>query len=610
MATMEHDVAVAMQHINFGRIAEAEKLAGPLLEQYPLEPQVLHIQGLIFYRKMAFKDAIEQFSKAVQIDKQNPLYLGNLGEAYRRDRQFDKAMETFSKAIEIMPEFLMGHLGIANTLRDQGKHKEAISKFRLALAINSTFAPAYHYLGLTFADMDRQKEAIPLLRKALALRPGYLEAQLSLANVMEMDGQSDEALAIYRTLLKKMPNHIGIHNNVGNILKNKGEIDESIVHFEKAMELDPDNVSAYYNLSRARQDPESEDLDRLEKMVVDPRLNNEQHCSLHFTLGKIYDDLGDYEKAFNHFKTGNELDTRDKPFDPRQFAFVVERLIATFNQEFFAGRKGFGSESTLPVFILGMPRSGTTLVEQTLASHPRIFGAGELNNIGQIINSLPQRQGKLAGYPECATLIDAISACQLGEEYVSYLRSVGGDAERVTDKMPGNFINLGFIATMLTRARIIHCQRHPLDTCLSNFFQHFAQVMPFSRNLTFLGNYYRGYHRIMQHWHKVLPLKIFDVSYEDMVTDHEGMTRKILDFIGLEWDDACLEFQKTKRSVKTASNWQVRQPVYTSSVERWKNYDLFIGPLREALGDVLPDYPAATQDQQDEPATDVQTDTI
>jgi len=585
MANLEQDLALIMQHINFNRLKEAEDLCHPLLAAYSLEPQVLHAAGLIKYKRVDYPGAIDLLSKAVQIDKKNPLYFGNLGEAYRRNRQFDKALASFEEAIAIMPEFLMGHLGIANTLRDQGKFKEATARFRLALAINPTFAPAYHYLGLTFADQERLKEAIPLLRKAVALRPGYIEAQLSLANVLERDGQSEEALERYREVLEKLPNHVGIINNIGSILKNMGHIDEAVAHFEKALALDPDHVAAYYNLSRARVGSNDEELARMEKMVTDDRLSPEQQCSMHFSLGKLYDDLGNYEKAFYHFKRGNEMDTRDKPFDPKLHSFAVDRMMATFNREFFAGRRGFGSESTLPVFVLGMPRSGTTLVEQTLASHPQVYGAGELNNIGQIIGALPSLQGRLAGYPECATLIDAVSACQLGEEYVAYLRSVGGKAARVTDKMPGNFINLGFIALLLPHAKIIHCHREPLDTCLSCFFQHFAMVMPFSRDLTFLGNYYRDYKRIMEHWHRVLPMPIFDVRYEDMVADHEGMSRKLIEFIGLEWNDACLNFHKTERTVKTASNWQVRQPVYKSSVARWRHYDPFIGPLREALGD-------------------------
>lgn len=586
--SLDQALAQAMHFLSINKIKDAEKLTKDMLKQFPLEPQVLHVMGLVEYKKDNLKTAIEQMEKAVQIDKRNPLYFGNLGEAYRRDRQLDKAMAAFERSLIIMPEFLKGHLGVANTFRDMGKREEAVARFRLSLAINPKFAPAYHYLALTLLDAERIKDAIPLLRKAVALRPNYYEAMLSLANTLEMAGELTEALTIYDTLIERLPNNIAIHNNMGNILRNLGKIDEAITHYEKALELDPDHVSAYYNLSRSRVGSGKKDLARMESMFDDARLNNEQKCSLHFTVGKIYDDMGDYKKAFDHFDTGNKLDTRDKPFDAKQHSMAVERVMATFNQEFFANRKGMGSESDLPVFILGMPRSGTTLVEQTLASHPLVFGAGELSNIGQLVASLPERQGKLASYPDSATLIDAITACQLGEEYVAYLKSVSeGTAIRVTDKMPGNFMNIGFIAIILANAKIIHCQRHPLDTCLSNYFQHFTQVLPFSRNLADLGSYYRDYLKIMEHWHTVSPLPILDVPYEEMANNHEEMSKKIIEFVGLEWDEACLNFHKTKRPVKTASNWQVRQPVYTSSVARWKNYDAFIQPLKDALGDAL-----------------------
>lgn len=597
----EQALAQAMHFLNIGKLKEAEKLVKEQYEKYSLEPQVLHAMGLVSYKKENFKGAIEQMEKAVQIDKKNPLFYGNLGEAYRRNKQLNKAMAAFEKALVIMPEFLKAHLGVANTFRDMKKYPEAISRYRLSLAINPQFAPAYHYLGLTFVELEKVNDAIPVLRKAVALRPGYMEAQLSLANTLEMTSQYEEALQIYNMLVEKLPNNIAIHNNMGNILRNLGRIDEAVEHYQKALTLDPDHVSAYYNLSRSRVGSDENELDRMEKMFKDPRLSVDQKCSLHFTLGKIYDDRGEYSKAFAHFHKGNELDTREKSFDAKQHSLVVDRIIATFSQEFFANRKGMGSESELPVIICGMPRSGTTLVEQTLASHPRVYGAGELNNIGQLIAKLPDIQGKLAGFPDSATLIDAITACKLGEEYVAFLKSVGGEAARVTDKMPGNFMNLGYIALFLTNVKIIHCARNPLDTCLSNYFQHFTQVLPFSRNLSDLGHYYRDYLRIMAHWRQVLSLPILDVHYEEMASNHEEMSRKIIEFVGLEWDDVCLDFHKTDRPVKTASNWQVRQPVYTSSVARWKNYDEFIGPLKKTLGDALPDESESGEEKSSRP---------
>lgn len=219
------------------------------------------------------------------------------------------------------------------------------------------------------------------------------------------------------------------------------------------------------------------------------------------------------------------------------------------------------SESELPVLIFGMPRSGTSLVEQILSSHPDVHGAGELDTLGRIVAAMPATMGDHAGYPEVAGMLDAATACKLGEEYVSRLRTHDAKAGRVTDKMPENFLSLGFVALLPPNARLIHCRRQPMDSCLSCYCQHFTSIMPFSRDLTDLGRYYRDYERLMAHWHDVLPLPILDVQYEEVSEDQEGMSRKIVAFCGLEWDDVCLDFYKTKRPVKTASRMQVRRPI-------------------------------------------------
>jgi tetratricopeptide (TPR) repeat protein len=589
MISMEQALAQVMHLINTNNIDEADKIISEQLKAYPLEPQVLHAAGLVAFRKNNMKEGISLVEKAVQIDKKNPMYLGNLGEFYRRDRQFDKAKESFEKALAIMPEFLKAHLGMANTLKDQKKYAEAVSRFRLALAINPSFAQAYNYLGQMLVEMEKPDDAIPLLRKAVGLRNGYVEAQVNLAAALEMTGEPEEALEIYKSVLERMPKQVGILNSIGTILRNLGKMEESVEYFEKALALDPDNVGTYYNLSRSKVGSDPKELDKMEKLFDDKRLNDNQKCSLHFTMGKIYDDNKDFKKAFHHFKAGNDLDTREKSFDPRMHHINVSRLMSVFSKEFFDNHQGMGSESTVPIFVVGVPRSGTTLTEQTIASHPKAFGAGELNYVGKLIHTMSASQGNLANYPESVTMLDAMTACKLGEDYVRYVRSLGGkEVKHITDKMPGNFMNLGLIALILPRAKIIHCTRNMLDTSLSCYFQHFTQVMPFSRNLRDMGFYCREYSRIMKHWHEVLPSPILDVAYEDMVADHKGMTKKILDFIGLEWSDDCLDFHKTEREVRTASTWQVRQPVYKSSLDRWKNYDEFLAPLRQAIGEELP----------------------
>ena len=596
-ASAERDIVQAMQHVGSGRLEQAELIFRRVLGQRPADDTALHGLGLVAYLRRHYDEAMDFFTRAIQIESNNPQYHSNLGEALRRAKRPQEALERFERSVVLKPDFLKAHLGVGNTLRDLGRHEEAISRFRLALAIYPNFAEAYHYLGVAFMEQDRLDNAIPLLRKAVALRTGYADAQLSLANALETAGESDEALAIYQEILERDPDNTAVHNNVGNILKNMGRMDDAVSHYRHALELDPDHAPAYYNLSRAQVGASGDDdVKRMETMLEDQGLSDERRVNLHFALGKIFDDLGVHDKAFDHFRKGNGLDRRGEPFIAAQHSAAVDRLMAVFSGEFFANRKGLGSESELPVFILGMPRSGTTLVEQSLASHPKVHGAGELDFIGRIIASMPNALGGFAGYPECATLIEAMTACKLGEDYLSRLRGFGRNAVRITDKMPGNFLNLGFIALMLPNAKIIHCRRQPLDVCLSCYFQHFTNVMPFSRDLADLGHYYRDYHRLMAHWRQVLPVPMLEVPYEEMVADHEGTTRRIVEFAGLEWDDACIEFHTTERPVKTASSWQVRQPIYTTSVERWRKFEAFIGPLKEALGDVLPeDRPPASR---------------
>jgi len=589
VTNLDQNLAQAMQHLNQNRIEEAGKIAAELLEEFPVEAQVLHLTGLVEFKRGNYTAAIKEMEKAAQISKRSPLILGNLAEAYRRDSNLEKALEVFERSLIIMPEFLKGHLGVANVLKDMKRYPEAISKYRLALAINASFAPAYHYLGVLYHEIERTKEALPLLKKAVSLRKGnYPEAQIVLANLLEWDGQTEKALALYHKLLEGMPNQPGILNSVGTILRNLGRIDESLEYFEKAKKLNPNQPGGYFSASQTDSEENAGDIAHMEKILKGKKLAPEHRCSIHMTLGKMYDDIGDYKKAFHHFKSGNDLDERDKAYHPKQHEMSIERVKNIYSADFFENNKDVGSDEETPVFVVGIPRSGTTLCEQTIASHPDVVGAGELTLIAKQIGILQEKQGNMAAYPECMSMLDPVTACQLGDGYVDDLRLLGGETSRfITDKMPGNFMNVGFIATILPNAKIINMKREPLDSCLSCYFQYFAQVMPFSRNLEYAAHYYRNYLKIMAHWEAVLPNQVMTVNYSDLVEDHEGTTRKMLDFIALDWNDSCHNFQDVERSVKTASSWQVRQPIYKSSLARWKNYAPYIGDLISGLGDDL-----------------------
>jgi tetratricopeptide (TPR) repeat protein len=582
---VEAAVARAIGLAQAGDLAKAEELCRELLARHPHSAAALHAFGVVAYMRKDYADAIDRFAQATSIEGANPQYLSNLGEAQRRAGRPEEALATFEKALLNRPEFLKAHLGVANALRDLGRYAEAVARYRLALAVDPTFAEAYHYLAAEFMRQGRNADAIPLLRKALALRGSYKDAEILLANALEAENETEEALAIYRAILERDPNNTAVLNNVGNMLKALGRMDEAVAHYQKALAVEPNHVQAYYNLSRAQvATPDAAEVERMERLVEEPGLTAEQRVNVHFALGKIYDDAGDYAKAFRHFRLGNEIDRPEQTFDLAAHGALIDRLIATFTADFIASREGFGSESDLPIFVVGMPRSGTTLVEQTLASHPAVHGAGELSHLGRIVLSLPAALDRLGDYPECVAHLDAVTACRLAEEYLTELRHLGQGKRRVVDKMPGNFLHLGVIALLLPRARVIHCRRDPLDTCLSCYSQRFTGGMPFTKDLAVLGRYFRDYERLMAHWRRVLPLSLLDVRYEDMVADHESMSRIIVDFSGLEWNDACLAFHTTERQVKTASSWQVRQPIYTHSVERWRRYEAFLGPLQEALG--------------------------
>ncbi|MCB2102141.1 MAG: sulfotransferase, partial [Rhodobacterales bacterium] len=583
-------VDAAMDLIANGRAPAAEAMLEGLLAADTHSAPVLHALGLARYLQGRYHDSLDPLLTCVKLAPGNAYFRGNLAEALRRAGRLDEALAAFDEAILLLPENLKSHLGLANTLRDLGRHREAVARFRIALAMDPKFAEGYLYLGLTYVDLGRAADALPVIRKALSLRPDYVEAQSGLALALEKNGDTEQAIAVYEQLRQSQPTNKTINNNLGNLLKNMGRLDEATALYNAVLENDPDHAAAYYNLSRTQQGGDSDRLAHMEGMLESPELQGDARTNLHFALGKVYDDLGRYDEAFHHFHMGNLLDERPPQYVPEHLERLVNGLIRVFTKDVFATREGFGSDSELPVFILGMPRSGTTLVEQTLASHPRIHGAGELGHMNQLSLSLRRAYRDLAPYPDLYTRLDAVNACALGEQVVAAMRTLAGiDAGsdailHITDKMPGNFTHMGLLGLVLPRARIIHCRRDPLDTCLSCFFQRFTAVLPYSRDLNHLGHYYRQYRRLMDHWEAVHPNPMMAVDYVDMVRDHEGTTRRILDFLGLDWDPACLDFHATKRPVRTASNWQVRQPIYDRSVARWQHYAAHIGPLREALG--------------------------
>ena len=389
-------------------------------------------------------------------------------------------------------------------------------------------------------------------------------------------GRAAQAERQLRDLVAREPSTAEAHLLLGQLLDDAGRFDEAAASFEQVLALDPGSAAAYHGLVTSRRLTEADRplVPRIEKQLAGLGGSVHQQMTLHFAAGKALDDLQDYSRAIEHFDAANRIRARLSPFDRQDFTRQVDRLIASFTPEFFAHQAALGADDETPVLVLGMPRSGTTLVERIVSSHPAVAGGGELrfwrDSRGRLAAADPARRAEQAG--------------EVRREYLALLRGIGPEALRVTDKMPFNFLWIGLVHLLLPRARIIHCRRTPIDTCLSIYQTQFTDNWGFAGDRGDLVAYYRQYQRLMDHWRGVLPAdRLLEIDYEEATARPDAAARRRCRFCGLEWDDACLRPDRNPDAVKTASKWQARQPIYRTSVERWRRYEPWIGELRQLL---------------------------
>ena len=365
-----------------------------------------------------------------------------------------------------------------------------------------------------------------------------------------------------------------------------GRLDDAKTAFMKSLELNPRAVGVYSNIADLEKfTPDSPMLGKMQELIseADDPLS-ERFMSLHFALGKAHDDIGEYEKAFHHFKTGTTLKRAKLQYDEKETFSFFDRIRQVFSSDFFAARPSEGNPSSAPLFIVGMPRSGSTLVEQVLSSHPDVFGAGEIKEFSRQLHGLRGRFPALPKYPDIVTKMNPAQYKIVADGYLAGVQRLAPDARRITDKLLTNYYFVGLLHILFPNARFIHTKRNPVDTCLSAYTKLFKDDMPHSYDLGELGRYYRKYEEVMAHWELVLPAGVLKtIVYENVVDNLEVAAREIVDFVGLPWNDSCLAFHKSDRPVKTASVVQVRKPVYSTSVERWRRYGSNLDPLLEAL---------------------------
>ena len=403
-------------------------------------------------------------------------------------------------------------------------------------------------------------------------------------------GQSEGALAAQLRALALDPGHAEAHNSIGTLHMEGGAFAEAEAAFRAALRSDPRFSPAFVNLVQTRRigAGDADLVARIQALAEHGGLAEDAAADLHFALAKAREDLGDYERAFAHYREGNRRRRRQVRYEREAAGERAAAFAGAFDAGLFARLAGGGDPSPRPVFIVGMPRSGTSLVEQILASHPDCFGAGELPQLGVLARSLPARTGGGRGYPACVGKLGDAECAALGRAYLAALPAEAGSTARVTDKMPHNYLHLGLAAAILPRARMIWCRRAAMDVCFSIYAQQFTHrdAYPYASDLEDIASEYLACERLMAHWTRTLPLPIHQVRYEHLVDDQEGVTAELLAFCGLPFDARCLRFHETERRVRTASNWQVRQPLYRASLARWRRFEDQLAPLRAALGDV------------------------
>jgi tetratricopeptide (TPR) repeat protein len=505
------------------------------------------------------------------------------GIALQNARRFVEAERLYQTVLRENPDHpdalnLMGVLAI-----EAGQNAIALDYLIRAVKLEPKIAMYRNNLGNALIIASQYEEALPHLRKAVSIDRNYAEAWSNLGKAWRMIGDMDEAARHFQRALVATPGFLRAQAGIAEIDSEMGRFDEAIAKFERILQLDPHNVEALCGVALVRKfDGGDRLIGVFERLLREPRLRDDQRAPLHHAFGKICNDIGQYDDAIMHFTRGKELKKLIFHMDLHRATYAASKEL--FTPAFFAARKHYGLTDERPVFIVGMPRSGTTLTEQILSSHNAVEGLGELPNLRKIVGGLGYGSPTPASFTEKVAALSANDVAELARTYYRAYARAPAKALRMVDKSPHNYELLGLIALMFPKAQIIHCHRAPMDNCVAIYLQNFNEAHGYNGDLATLGGYYHEYELLMEHWRKALPIPMLEASYEETVANFEPAARSLVDHVGLDWDDNCLKFFKSERQVRTPSRWQVRQPIYSSSVNRWRRYEKYLGPLKKALG--------------------------
>ncbi len=468
--------------------------------------------------------------------------------------------------------------------------ERAVALYERALFLKPDSVDVHNNLGVALMALGRIDEAVAHYESALALDPSHVAAHTNLGVALAAQGKLDHAEAHYEQALAIDPRHAHAHVELGNMYKYRGRFDDAQAEYGRAIAVRPDYADAHFLLSEIRNVHRSDaEMSALEALAARADLPADKKSMVHFALAKALEDCKDYPRAFEHLRKGNDLKRQLIEYDEPQVANFLKRVASVFDRGLLDRFQGEGDPSAVPIFVVGMPRSGSSLIEQILASHPQIHGAGELWDLEAAARIVLTASALPDPYPECVPALGGTALRRMAQTYLARLPVVAEDKVRIVNKMPGNYLRIGLIRMILPNARIVHTMRNPVDNCISCYSKLFSMGQQFSYDLAELGRYYRMYAEMMSHWRSILPQgAMLDVSYEEVVDDLEGQARRLIEYCGLSWDDRCLSFHETSAPVRTASAAQVRQPLFRTSLQRWRRYEADLSPLLQGLGDLVP----------------------
>ena len=516
-----------------------------------------------------------------------------LAAEHHKQGRHDEAQRLYRELLSDSPENVDAMRLLAGILTNKSETEESEALLQRAISLAPDYALALLDLGQIYHEQHRYGEALDCFQRACRLQPTAAKPHYLLASTLAPVGRTEDSLASYRRALELQPKHAGALLGTGHTLKTLGHQQEAIQAYRQCIRLRPENGESYWSLANLKTyqltDNDIEAINSALRREDD--LTDQSAVNFLFALAKAHEDAGDFDTAWHYYSRGNAKQRMLEHYDPVQTEVMNDEIIEVFDQQLLEEHTGLGYPDQAPIFVLGLPRSGSTLIEQILASHSQVEGTSELPYLGRVATSLNRNRADGINFPHAVRELRPPHLKALGKDYLERARlHRQTEAPRFVDKMPNNFPTIGFLHLVLPNAKIIDARRHPLDSTLSCYRQLFAKGQTFVYDLTDIGEYFLEYQRLMDHWHNVLPGRVLTVQYEDLVSDFDNQLHRLLDYCELPWEDACARFYETERPIRTASSEQVRQPVYTQSIHFWRNYEKHLGELIEVLDPVLPRY--------------------